>query len=74
KGHRRRDCPKLGRNEQGGNNHGGVYQLGAVNAPEDPKVVTGSKIRREWLLAQVTGTVSKEKRVEDVPVVRDFPE
>nr|GFB91164.1 putative reverse transcriptase domain-containing protein [Tanacetum cinerariifolium] len=27
----------------------------------------------ELFLAQVTGTVSKEKRVEDVPVVRDFP-
>nr|GFC64966.1 putative reverse transcriptase domain-containing protein [Tanacetum cinerariifolium] len=24
-------------------------------------------------LAQVTGMVSKEKRVEDVPVIRDFP-
>nr|GFD31630.1 hypothetical protein [Tanacetum cinerariifolium] len=24
--------------------------------------------------AQVTGTVSKEKRVEDVPIIRDFPE
>nr|GFA99993.1 reverse transcriptase domain-containing protein [Tanacetum cinerariifolium] len=30
-----------GRNGQGGNNHGSVYQLGAVNAQEDPKVVTG---------------------------------
>nr|GFB76497.1 reverse transcriptase domain-containing protein [Tanacetum cinerariifolium] len=42
KGHRKRDCPKLGRNGQGGNNCGGVYQLGAVNAQEDPKVVTGT--------------------------------
>nr|GEY36322.1 putative reverse transcriptase domain-containing protein [Tanacetum cinerariifolium] len=42
KGHRKRDCPKLGRNGQGGNNRGGVYQLGAVNAQEDPKVVTGT--------------------------------
>nr|GEZ70389.1 hypothetical protein [Tanacetum cinerariifolium] len=40
KGHRKRDCPKLGRNGQGGNNRGGVYQLGAVNAQEDQKVVT----------------------------------
>nr|GFC00754.1 reverse transcriptase domain-containing protein [Tanacetum cinerariifolium] len=39
KGHRKRDCPRLGRNGQGGNNRGGVYQLGAVNAQEDPKVV-----------------------------------
>nr|GFD06743.1 reverse transcriptase domain-containing protein [Tanacetum cinerariifolium] len=27
---------------RGGNNRGGVYQLGAVNAQEDPKVVTGT--------------------------------
>nr|GFB48166.1 hypothetical protein [Tanacetum cinerariifolium] len=39
KGHRKKDCPKLGKNRQGGNNHGGAYQLGAVNAQEDPKVV-----------------------------------
>nr|GFA45114.1 retrotransposon protein, putative, Ty3-gypsy subclass [Tanacetum cinerariifolium] len=62
KGHRKKDYPKLGRNGQGGNNRGGTYQLGAVNTQKDPKVVT------------VTGTVSKEKRVEDVPVIRDFPE
>nr|GEZ79105.1 hypothetical protein [Tanacetum cinerariifolium] len=42
KGHRKRDCPKLGKNGQGGNNRRGVYQLGAVNAQEDPKVVTGT--------------------------------
>nr|GFB42402.1 hypothetical protein [Tanacetum cinerariifolium] len=42
KGHRKKDCPKLGRNGQGGNNRGGSYQLGAVNAQEDPKVVTGT--------------------------------
>nr|GFA00674.1 hypothetical protein [Tanacetum cinerariifolium] len=42
KGHRKKDCPKLGRNGQGGNNRGGVYQLGAVNAQEDPKVVIGT--------------------------------
>nr|GFC46128.1 hypothetical protein [Tanacetum cinerariifolium] len=178
---KKRDCPKLGRNRQGGNNHEGVYQLGAVNAHEDPKVVTSTFllnnhyatalfdsgadksfvstkfstlinikpveidtsyeveladgkivstnnvlkgctlnllnhsfpidlmvielrsfdviIGMDWLSkndaailcgqkkvriplknktliieAQVTGTVSKEKRVEDVPVIRDFPE
>nr|GFB23549.1 hypothetical protein [Tanacetum cinerariifolium] len=41
KGHRKKDCPKLGRNRQGGNNHRVAYRLGAVNAQEDPKVVTG---------------------------------
>nr|GFA37347.1 hypothetical protein [Tanacetum cinerariifolium] len=51
KSHRKKDCPKLGRNgqggnnrggrnRQGGNNRGGVYQLGAINTQEDPKVVT----------------------------------
>nr|GEW12602.1 putative reverse transcriptase domain-containing protein [Tanacetum cinerariifolium] len=39
------DCPKLGRNGQGGNNHGGAYQLGAINAQEDPKVVTSTFLR-----------------------------
>nr|GFB33174.1 hypothetical protein [Tanacetum cinerariifolium] len=28
KGHRKKDCPKLGRNGQRGNNRGGFYQLG----------------------------------------------
>nr|GEZ15840.1 hypothetical protein [Tanacetum cinerariifolium] len=181
KGHRKKDCPKLGRNGQGGNNRGGVYQLGVVNAQEDLKVVTSTFLLNnhyatalfdsgvdrsfvstkfstlinikpveidtsyeveladgkivstnnllkgctlnllnhhfpidlmvkelgsfdvvtgmDWLSkndaailcgekkvriplknkaliieAQVTGTVSKEKRVEDVPVIRDFPE
>nr|GEV65580.1 reverse transcriptase domain-containing protein [Tanacetum cinerariifolium] len=42
RGHRKKDCPKLGRNGQGGNNHGGAYQLGAVNAQENSRVVTGT--------------------------------
>ncbi|GJT80096.1 putative reverse transcriptase domain-containing protein [Tanacetum coccineum] len=40
KGHRKRDCPKLKKNGQGGNNRGAVYKLGAVDAQQDPKVVT----------------------------------
>nr|GEV98824.1 putative reverse transcriptase domain-containing protein [Tanacetum cinerariifolium] len=42
KGHLKRDCPKLKKNGQGGNNHGAVYKLGAVDAQQDPKVVTGT--------------------------------
>ncbi|GJW59513.1 putative reverse transcriptase domain-containing protein [Tanacetum coccineum] len=42
KGHRKRDCPKLKKNRQGGNNRGAVYKLGAVDAQQDPKVVTGT--------------------------------
>nr|GEU61086.1 hypothetical protein [Tanacetum cinerariifolium] len=82
KGHRKRDCPKLGRNGQRGNNHGGVYQLGAVNAQEDPKVVTelGSfdvVIGMDWLSKNDSAILcgeKKEKRVEDVLVIHDFPE
>ncbi|GJT34453.1 putative reverse transcriptase domain-containing protein [Tanacetum coccineum] len=40
KGHRKRDCPKLKKNGQGGNNRRAVYKLGAVDAQQDPKVVT----------------------------------
>ncbi|GJS13296.1 putative reverse transcriptase domain-containing protein, partial [Tanacetum coccineum] len=42
KGHRKRDCPKLKKNGQGGNNRGAIYKLGAVDAQQDPKVVTGT--------------------------------
>ncbi|GKG00011.1 hypothetical protein Tco_0301701 [Tanacetum coccineum] len=41
-GHRKRDCPKLKKNGQGGNNCGAAYKLGAVDAQQDPKVVTGT--------------------------------
>ncbi|GKB57542.1 putative reverse transcriptase domain-containing protein [Tanacetum coccineum] len=153
-GHRKRDCPKLKKNGQGGNNRGAVYKLGAVDAQQDPKVVTGTFLLNnryatalfdsgsdksfvstnfstlidiepveldtcyeveladgkvevlisllgwigyhdmmplfcvekkrlegmyiekgcELFLAQVTEQESKEKRLEDVPVIRDFPE
>ncbi|GJV89590.1 putative reverse transcriptase domain-containing protein [Tanacetum coccineum] len=42
KGHRKRDCPKLKKNGQGGNNRGAVYKLGAVDAQQDPKVITST--------------------------------
>ncbi|GJU77814.1 putative reverse transcriptase domain-containing protein [Tanacetum coccineum] len=42
KGHRKRDCPKLKKNGQGGNNRRAVYKLGAVDAQQDLKVVTGT--------------------------------
>ncbi|GKA79371.1 putative reverse transcriptase domain-containing protein [Tanacetum coccineum] len=42
KGHRKRDCPKLKKNRQGGNNRGVVYKLGVVDAQQDPKVITGT--------------------------------
>nr|GEY72809.1 hypothetical protein [Tanacetum cinerariifolium] len=142
KGHLKRDCPKLKKNRQDGNNRGAVYKLGAVDAQQDLKVVTGTfllnnryvtalfdsgtdksfvstkfstlidiepveldtfydveladgkvlsrydvailcgkrKARKyikngcELFLAQVTKQGSKEKRLEDVLVIQDFPE
>nr|GFA48363.1 putative reverse transcriptase domain-containing protein [Tanacetum cinerariifolium] len=56
KGHRKKDCPKLGRNGQGGNNHRGVYQLGAVNAHEDPKVVTNTGYEVELVDGKIVST------------------
>nr|GFC12269.1 putative reverse transcriptase domain-containing protein [Tanacetum cinerariifolium] len=44
------------------------------------KIISCIKARKyiengcELFLAQVTGMVSKEKRIEDVPVIRNFPE
>ncbi|GKG12953.1 hypothetical protein Tco_0349913, partial [Tanacetum coccineum] len=35
-------CPTLKKNGQGGNNRGAVYKLGAVDAQQDLKVVTGT--------------------------------
>ncbi|GJW70234.1 putative reverse transcriptase domain-containing protein [Tanacetum coccineum] len=121
KGHRKRDCPKLKKNGQGGNNRGAVYKLGVVDAhtlidikpveldtcyeveladgkvvriPLEGKtlviegdrnnsrlkIVSCIKARKyiengcELFLAQVTEQESKEKRLEDVPVIQDFPE
>ncbi|GKC82766.1 putative reverse transcriptase domain-containing protein, partial [Tanacetum coccineum] len=42
KGQRKRDCPKLKRNRQCGNNRGAVYKLGVVDDQQDPKVGTGT--------------------------------
>ncbi|GJW87680.1 putative reverse transcriptase domain-containing protein [Tanacetum coccineum] len=81
KGHLKKDCPTLRRNGQDGNNRGAVYKLGAVDAQQDPKVVIGKNKAQKYIkkgcelfLAQVTKQESKEKRLEDVPVIRDFPE
>ncbi|GKD93137.1 putative reverse transcriptase domain-containing protein [Tanacetum coccineum] len=41
-GHRKRDCPKLKKNGQGGNNRGAAYKLGAVDAQQYLKVITGT--------------------------------
>nr|GEZ30835.1 hypothetical protein [Tanacetum cinerariifolium] len=129
KGHLKRDCPKMKKNGQGGNNRGGVYTFRAMDAQQDLKIVTGTfllnnryatalfdsgadksfvstnfstlidiepvelntfydveladgKVRKVRIPlegktlvieAQVTKQGSKEKRLEDVLVIRDFP-
>ncbi|GJU94877.1 putative reverse transcriptase domain-containing protein [Tanacetum coccineum] len=67
-GHRKRDCPKLKKNRQGGNNCGAVYKLGAVDAQQDPKVVTelGSFdiiIGMDWLSRYDAAILCGEKKV-----------
>ncbi|GJZ12727.1 putative reverse transcriptase domain-containing protein [Tanacetum coccineum] len=41
-GHLKKDCPALKKNGQNGNNRGAVYKLGAVDAQQDPKVITST--------------------------------
>ncbi|GKB72413.1 putative reverse transcriptase domain-containing protein, partial [Tanacetum coccineum] len=62
------DCPKLKKNRQGGNNHGDVYKLGAVDAQQDPKVITelGSFdiiIGMDWLSRYDAAILCGEKKV-----------
>ncbi|GJR73034.1 putative reverse transcriptase domain-containing protein [Tanacetum coccineum] len=65
KGHLKKDCPTLRRNGQDGNNRGAVYKLGAVDAQQDPKVVTelgsfdimiGWIVIKIWMLLSICGT------------------
>ncbi|GJW26426.1 putative reverse transcriptase domain-containing protein [Tanacetum coccineum] len=72
KGHLKRDCPTLKKNGQG-EKSGAVYKFGSSRCSgRDLKVIL--RILGKLFLAQVTEQESKEKRLEDVPVIRDFPE
>nr|GEX32484.1 hypothetical protein [Tanacetum cinerariifolium] len=67
-GHRKRNCPKLKKNGQGGNNLGVVYKLRVVDAQQDPKVVTelGSFdiiIGMDWLSRYDAAIMCGEKKV-----------
>ncbi|GJY92609.1 putative reverse transcriptase domain-containing protein [Tanacetum coccineum] len=59
KGHYKQQCPKTNNSA-----HGRAYLLRDKNAHQDPNVVT----------AQVMEKKSDEKRLEDIPVVREFSE
>ncbi|GKA02890.1 putative reverse transcriptase domain-containing protein [Tanacetum coccineum] len=60
-GHRKRDCPKLKKNGKGRNNRGAVYKLGAVDAQQDPKVVTVAPYR--FAPSEMNGVVQALQRV-----------
>nr|GEY57371.1 putative reverse transcriptase domain-containing protein [Tanacetum cinerariifolium]GEY86497.1 putative reverse transcriptase domain-containing protein [Tanacetum cinerariifolium] len=86
KGHFRRECPKL----KNSNNHGNqgrknnaparVYAVGRAGTDPDANVVTEKYMKKGFpiYLAHITmkevEDKSEKKRLEDVPIVRDFPE
>ncbi|GJY59348.1 putative reverse transcriptase domain-containing protein [Tanacetum coccineum] len=73
-GHFKKDCPKLKNNNNQGNQAGNakaqakVYAMGNAGANPDNNVVTAN------ITATKDEDKSKEKRLEDVPVVQEFPE
>ncbi|GJV02869.1 putative reverse transcriptase domain-containing protein [Tanacetum coccineum] len=72
-GHFKRDCPKLKNNNNRGNRVGNakaqakVYAMGNAGANPDNNVVTAN------ITATKDEDKSKGKRLEDVPVVQEFP-
>nr|GEV44226.1 putative reverse transcriptase domain-containing protein [Tanacetum cinerariifolium] len=79
-GHFKKECPKFKNNNNRGNQVGNakaqakVYAVGKAVANPDNNVVTGCHV----FLANITATKdedkSKGKRLEDLPVVQEFPE
>ncbi|GJU46845.1 putative reverse transcriptase domain-containing protein [Tanacetum coccineum] len=73
-GHFKKDLPKLKNNNNRGNQAGNakaqekVYAVGNAGANPDNNVVTAN------ITATKDEDKSKEKRLEDVPVVQEFPE
>nr|GFA43245.1 reverse transcriptase domain-containing protein [Tanacetum cinerariifolium] len=88
KGHYKRECPKLKNNNNQGNQGrrnnapASVYAVSRAGADPDANVITATEkyVKKGFpiFLAHITTKKveekSKEKRLEDVPVVRDFPE
>ncbi|GJY36530.1 putative reverse transcriptase domain-containing protein [Tanacetum coccineum] len=84
-GHFKRECPKLKNNKNHGNQVGNdrapakVYAVGHAGTNPDSNVVTEYMLKGYPIfLAHVTTNEvedkSEKKRLEDVPIVRDFPE
>ncbi|GJV45246.1 putative reverse transcriptase domain-containing protein [Tanacetum coccineum] len=77
-GHFKRNCPKLNNNDRGnqaGNNRAPakVYAVGNAGANPD-NVVAGSHVFLAHVTTKEIEDKSEKKRLEDVPIVKDFPE
>ncbi|GKB93658.1 reverse transcriptase domain-containing protein [Tanacetum coccineum] len=78
-GHIKRECPKLknrNRGNQCGNNNAPakVYVVGNAGINPDSNIVTGHHVILANITSKETEDRSGEKRLKDVPIVRDFPE
>ncbi|GJX97549.1 hypothetical protein Tco_0353347 [Tanacetum coccineum] len=78
-GHFKRDCLKLknrNRGNQGGNGNTltKVYVVGNARTNLDSNVITGHLVFLVHVTTKETKDKSEEKRLEDVPIVRYFPE
>ncbi|GKB58472.1 putative reverse transcriptase domain-containing protein, partial [Tanacetum coccineum] len=78
-GHYKKDCPKL-KNKNCGNQsgndeaHARAYALGGDKPNPESNIVTGCHVFLAQITEKKTEDKSEEKRLEDVPVVRVFPE
>ncbi|GJU31425.1 reverse transcriptase domain-containing protein [Tanacetum coccineum] len=78
-GHFKRDCPNLknrNRGNQGGNGNASakVYVVGNAGTNPDSNVVTGHHVFLAHVTTKETEDKSEEKRLEDVSIVKNFPE
>ncbi|GJZ15815.1 putative reverse transcriptase domain-containing protein [Tanacetum coccineum] len=82
--HIKKNCPKLKNRENGngeGTTQGRAYALGGRDASSDSNIITAQEYLSEGcdvFLAHITTKEAKDKsegkRLEDVPIIRDFPE
>nr|GEY60892.1 hypothetical protein [Tanacetum cinerariifolium] len=78
-GHFKRECPKLKNNNRGnqggnGNAPAKVYVVGNAGINSYSNVVTGCHVFLAHVTTKKAEDKSEEKRLEDVLIVRDFPE
>ncbi|GJT91305.1 putative reverse transcriptase domain-containing protein [Tanacetum coccineum] len=78
-GHFKRECPKLKNNNRcnqvgNGNAPAKVYAVGHAGTNPDSNVVIGCHVFFAHVTNKETEDKSEKKRLEDVPIVRDFPE